>query len=98
VAARLAAAGWRQAFVLDEGGRLAGVYSPSEGQQPATLIFDDATSLADAMERMRGFVGDAVPVVAREGGRYLGAVSEADMVSAWLDHVARIRKEENAAL
>jgi len=25
-------------------------------------------------------------------------VSEADMVSAWLDHAARIREEENAAL
>ncbi len=50
------------------------------------------------MERMRGFVGDAVPAVARVDGRYLGAVSEADMVSAWLDHVARIREEENAAL
>ena len=98
VAARLAAAGWRQAFALDADGRLAGVYSPSEGQQPATLTFDDDTSLADAMERMRGFVGDAVPVVTRADGRYLGAVSEADMVSAWLDHVARIRKEENAAL
>nr|WP_276308226.1 CBS domain-containing protein [Roseovarius nitratireducens] len=74
------------------------MHSPSEGQQPATLTFEDDTSLADAMERMRGFVGDAVPAVARVDGRYLGAVSEADMVSAWLDHVARIREEENAAL
>ncbi len=96
--AKLAARGWRQAFTLDAEGRLAGVYSPSEGQKPASLIFDDDTSLADAMERMRGFVGDAVPVVARDGGRYLGAVSEADIVTAWLDHVARIREEENAAL
>ena len=98
IKARLSRAGWRQAFVLDDAGRLAGVYSPAEGQKPATLIFDDATSLADAMERMRGFVGDAVPVVARADGRYLGAVSEADLVTAWLDHVARIREEENAAL
>ncbi|SEP17300.1 chloride channel protein, CIC family [Salinihabitans flavidus] len=98
VDARLADAGWRQAFALDAEGRLAGVYSPSEGRTPATLIFEDDTSLADAMERMRGFVGDAVPVVTREGGRYLGAVAEADIVSAWLDHVARTREEENAAL
>jgi len=96
--ARLSRAGWRQAFVLDDEGRLEGVYSPAEGQRPATLIFDETTSLADAMERMRGFVGDAVPVVARQSGRYLGAVSEADLVTAWLDHVARIREEENAAL
>lgn len=98
VAGRLLDRGWRQAFVLGAEGQLVGVYSPSEGQQPATLTFEDDTNLADAMERMRGFVGDAVPVVTREGGRYLGAVSEADMVSAWLDHVARIREEENAAL
>lgn len=98
VDARLTARGWRQAFVLDAEGRLAGIYSPSEGRRPATLTFDDDTNLADAMERMRGFVGDAVPVVTRDGGRYLGAVSEADIVSAWLDHAARIREEENAAL
>ena len=98
VDARLTARGWRQAFVLDAEGRLAGVYSPSEGRTPASLTFDDDTNLADAMERMRGFVGDAVPVVSRAGGRYLGAVSEADIVSAWLDHAARIREEENAAL
>jgi CIC family chloride channel protein len=98
VDARLTARGWRQAFVLDAEGRLAGVYSPSEGHTPAALIFEDDTNLADAMERMRGFVGDAVPVVTQEGGVYLGAVSEADIVSAWLDHAARIREEENAAL
>jgi len=98
VDARLTARGWRQAFVLDAEGRLAGIYSPSEGRTPATLTFEDDTNLADAMERMRGFVGDAVPVVAQAGGRYLGAVSEADIVSAWLDHAARIREEENAAL
>jgi CIC family chloride channel protein len=98
VDARLTTRGWRQAFVLDAEGRLAGIYSPSEGRTPATLTFDDDTNLADAMERMRGFVGDAVPVVTRDGGRYLGAVSEADIVSAWLDHAARIREEENAAL
>lgn len=98
VDARLRARGWRQAFVLDAAGRLNGVYSPAEGQGPATLIFHDDTSLAGAMERMRGFVGDAVPVVTRADGRYLGAVSEADIVSAWLDHAARIREEENAAL
>ncbi|MEI4231326.1 chloride channel protein [Roseovarius sp. D22-M7] len=98
VDARLHARGWRQAFVLDAAGRLTGVYSPSEGRGPAPLVFDEDTSLAGAMERMRGFVGDAVPVVTRGDGRYLGAVSEADIVSAWLDHSARIREEENAAL
>jgi CIC family chloride channel protein len=98
VEARLAAAGWRQAFVLDDEGQLVGVYSPSQGRTPPTLTFEADMGLADAMDRMRGFVGDAVPVVTRGEGRYLGAVSEADMVTAWLDHLARIREEENAAL
>ncbi len=98
VDARLTEAGWRQAFALDPDGRLTGVYSTAQGVTPATLTFEDDTNLADAMDRMRGFVGDAVPVVTRDDGRYLGAVSEADIVSAWIDHVARIREEENAAL
>lgn len=107
VAERLRAQGWREAFVLDAEGRLLGVFSPgahedpprvAQGLAPARLVFDDETDLADAMERLRGFVGDAVPVVCGETGRYLGAVSEADLVSAWLDEGARLRKEENASI
>src|SRR6056297_263434 len=107
VAERLRAQGWREAFVLDPEGRLLGVFSPSaqddpprvaQGLAPARLVFDDETDLADAMERLRGFVGDAVPVVSGETGRYLGVVSEADLVSAWLDEGARLRKEENASI
>lgn len=107
VADRLRDQGWREAFVLDPEGRLLGVFTPGArgglpirelGIAPARLVFDDTTNLVDAMERLRGFVGDAVPVVSRESGRYLGAVSEADLVSAWLDEGARLRKEENAAI
>lgn len=107
VASRLRDQGWREAFVLDQDGRLLGVFTPGShgdtgsvgaGAVPARLIFDDTTDLADAMERLRGFVGDAVPVVSGESGTYLGAVSEADLVSAWLDESARLRKEENASI
>jgi len=107
VAGRLLERGWREAFVLDPDGRLLGVFTPAaqdgpsrleDGMAPARLVFDDGTDLADAMERLRGFVGDAVPVVSRESGRYLGAVPEADLVSAWLDEGARLRKEENASI
>ena len=41
------------------------------------------------MERLRGFVGDAVPVVARDDGQLLGVVSEAAVVAAWLDESDR---------
>ncbi|HMB12894.1 MAG TPA: chloride channel protein [Roseovarius sp.] len=107
VTARLHQEGWREAFVLDPAGRLLGVYTPGgpdghgrvDGDShPAKLIFHDDTDLAEAMERLRGFVGDAVPVISRDGGYYLGAVSEADLVSAWLDEAARLRKEENASV
>ena len=107
VARRLQEQGWREAFVLDRDGRLLGVFTPGahsevtsveSGIVPARLIFHDTTDLAEAMERLRGFVGDAVPVVSEESGKYLGAVSEADLVSAWLDEAARLRKEENASI
>jgi CIC family chloride channel protein len=105
VADRLHKKGWREAFVLDRDGNLLGVFTPGsngtiasveDALSPARLIFHDTTDLADAMERLRGFVGDAVPVVSSKSGKYLGAVSEADLVSAWLDEAARLRKEENA--
>ena len=105
VAKRLEERGWREAFVLDLESKLLGVFTPGahpgvtqvdQSVVPAKLVFHDDTDLAQAMERLRGFVGDAVPIVSREGGRYLGAVSEADLVSAWLDEAARLRKEENA--
>jgi CIC family chloride channel protein len=50
------------------------------------------------MTLLRDFVGDAVPVIERASGRYIGAVAEADIVSAWLDDTSRLRKEENASL
>jgi len=107
VSDRLQARGWREAFVLDTDGTLVGVFTPgAQGTAtqvgsdvgPARLVFHDTTDLAEAMERLRGFVGDAVPVVSQENGTYLGAVSEADLVSAWLDEGVRLRREENAAI
>ncbi|WP_397542474.1 chloride channel protein [Roseovarius salis] len=105
---RLATHGWREAFVTDTHGRFAGVFTgdgdsgdtgPVRGRVRAPArVFDEHTDIAAAMERLRGFVGDAVPVVERETGRYLGAVAEADVVAAYLDESDRLRKEENAAL
>src|SRR6056297_3103429 len=107
VANRLHEHGWREAFVLDRDDSLLGVFTPAAhgdigdveaGTVEARLIFKDTTDLAEAMERLRGFVGDAVPVVSGESGKYLGAVSEADLISAWLDVSARLRKAENASI
>jgi CIC family chloride channel protein len=107
VAVRLARHEWPRAFVTDAQGRLVGVFDAAAAEpattvgaaaRPAGIAFYEDTDLATAMEMMRGFSGDAVPVVGRDDGRYLGAVSEAALVSAWLDHSRRLREEENASL
>jgi CIC family chloride channel protein len=107
VAARLAQSGWRQAFVTDRQGRLVGVFSPGAAATaptvgaaavPAGMVFYDDTDLATAMEMLRDFIGDAVPVVARADGRFLGAVSESAVVAAWVDQSRSLREEENASL
>ncbi|MTJ03993.1 MAG: chloride channel protein [Sediminimonas qiaohouensis] len=107
VAARLERRDWRQAFVTDGAGRLVGVFTPAAGEgvatvgaaaRPASLVFHEDTDVASAMAQLRDFVGDAVPVTERNSGRYLGAVAEAAVVSAWVDQSERLREEENASL
>lgn len=104
---RLAGSGWHEAFVIDKQKRFAGMFSPvsvydcntvGEALSKPLMVFDETTSIAEAMERLRSFHGDAVPVVERESGRYLGAVAESAVVAAWLDEAAGQRSEENASL
>jgi len=107
VAERLARHDWRQAFVTDDEGRLVGVFTPGteaghatvgDAARPASLVFHEDTDVSSAMGQLRDFIGDAVPVTDRQSGRYLGAVSEAAVMSAWVDQSERLRKEENASL
>lgn len=104
---QLAGSGWHEAFVIDAQGRFVGMFSPisvvdyatvGEASSKPTLLFHEKTSIAEAMERLRSFHGDAVPVVERQSGRYLGAVAESEVVAAWLDEAAGQRSEENASL
>lgn len=104
---RLADSGWHEAFVIDKQERFAGTFAPvilydcntvGEALSKPLMMFDETTSIAEAMERLRSFHGDAVPVVERESGRYLGAVAESAVVAAWLDEAAGQRSEENASL
>ncbi len=107
VQARLLRKGMRQALVIDPDGRFLGVFSlgepvgaasVGEALKASAIVFTEATTVAEAMQRMRGFIGDAVPVVDRASGRLLGGVTEADVIAAWLDDTDRQREEENASL
>ncbi|MFK7859749.1 MAG: chloride channel protein [Granulosicoccus sp.] len=61
------------------------------------VLFDDA-SLWDAMNDMKGFVGESIPVLSRSDHRLLGVVSESAIVSMYLETVHQSRQEENDAL
>lgn len=56
--------------------------------------FDQHTSIWDAMETMRGYIGEAIAVVDSDSGRYLGAVPEAVVINAYLDAAQKLRREE----
>jgi CIC family chloride channel protein len=108
VAQRLVDRARREAFVVaPEDGRLLGVFTSGSGMGAATvgsvaappvMSFTEDVSVAEAMQRLRGFLGGEVPVVERATGRYLGAVSEGDVLAALLDVSERLWREENASL
>ena len=57
--------------------------------------FDEHTSIWQAMQVMRGYLGEAVAVVDSVNGRYLGAVPESVLIDAYLSASERIRREEH---
>ncbi len=61
------------------------------------LEFDENTSLWLAMESMRDYIGEAVPVVHSRTRKYLGALPEAVVISAYLDAIHDLRREEHEA-
>ena len=102
---RLADAEWTSVFVLDEAGHLCGVFKKGWGTGPVgelaiqpSTVFDETTSILEALREMQGFVGDALPIVERSTGRFLGAITEAAVVGAYLTISQDLRYEENAAL
>jgi len=106
--ARLNAAGRSEAVVLDTDGFFQGhirlqdvLDAPDEvwlGALARTddLVFDEATTIWEAMERIRDFVGEAVPLVDRHG-RLLGVVPEGAVIEGYMEAVHDLRREENAA-
>ncbi len=58
-------------------------------------LFDEKTSIWDAMEVMRDFIGEAIAVVDSRSGHYLGSVPEAAVINAYLDASHELRREEH---
>ncbi len=79
----------RQLQELDDGLRVGGIELQRGGE------FDQTTSLWDAMQTMRDFVGAAIPVVDSSDGRYLGAIPEAVVINAYLNATEELRREEH---
>jgi len=61
------------------------------------LIFDETTSLWSAMQSMRDYIGEAVPVIDSVSGRYLGSMPESEVIGSYLDAVHDLRREEHEA-
>ena len=61
------------------------------------LLFNETTSLWAAMEAMRNYNGEAVPIVDSCSGQYLGALPESIVIGAYLDAVQDLRREEHQA-
>ncbi len=60
-------------------------------------VFDESTSIWEAMQAMRDYIGEAIPVVDSKTGRYLGAVPESAVINAYLDAAQELRREEHEA-
>ncbi|NBB82676.1 MAG: CBS domain-containing protein, partial [Alphaproteobacteria bacterium] len=108
-AERLRAAGRAEAQVVDGDGRyLGGVVLAdalsrpprgpvAEAMHRRRVVFDPTTSLWDAMEAMRDFVGEAVPLVDADG-RLVGVVPEGAVIAGYMAAVHDLRREEHAAV
>ncbi|HSH27188.1 MAG TPA: CBS domain-containing protein, partial [Wenzhouxiangella sp.] len=59
------------------------------------MIMRDDETVWDAMHALREFVGEAVAVV-NEDGRLVGIVYESDLITAYLDLLEGMRREEHA--
>jgi len=99
------AQGQTEAYVVADGGRLAGKISVHDaieaGTDPAfryadtspTVLFTD-DSLSDAMHTVSDFVGESVPVISRENRQFVGAVTEGDLFQAIIAVQSDVRHRE----
>ncbi|PAV24716.1 chloride ion channel [Tamilnaduibacter salinus] len=71
--------------------------APVESIAHATgVVFHEDTSVWESMEMLRGFLGEAVPLLDRQS-RVLGVVPEEAVIRAYLEIIHELRREENEA-
>lgn len=107
---RLGESGRAEGMVSDRKGRFVGVIRlqscvarvPSDQAGDAVdrhaLEFDESTTIWQAMEGFRAFIGEVAPIVSASERRLLGVVSESAVLDAYLETVNRLRREENESV
>ena len=107
---RLGESGRAEGMVSDRKGRFVGVIRlqscvarvPSDRAGDAVdshaLEFDESTTIWQAMEGFRAFIGEVAPIVSASERRLLGVVSESAVLDAYLETVNRLRREENESV
>lgn len=109
VLAELESHGWSEGYAVNADGVFMGYLRAldlakegsapvSEILRPAQLVFGADTSVREAMRLLEDFVGDAIPIVDGKSQKLLGVVTEAAIVRAYLEVVAKLRREEHAGL
>jgi len=94
-------------FVLNADGQLVGMLDTRlRVDDPSTpiaelitspsVIFDETTTLPEAMNALEGFVGDVIPVINSATGQMTGIVRESAIIKAYLKAIRGLRQEENA--
>ena len=105
VRSRHASEEWAEIFVCDSDNRFVGVLTPGRGgaetpaadaARAAKLVFNEGTTVFEAMEAFSDFEGGSVPLVDSKSERLLGVVTEADVIRAFLTILNSNRDEENA--
>jgi len=79
----------QQLLELDDDASIAAMEFQS---QPS---FNEQTSIWEAMQIMRDYMGEAIAVIDSTNGRYLGSIPESVAISAYLDATAELRREEH---
>ncbi len=63
--------------------------------QREIILFSPQTSIWSAMEQIRQFTGESIPVIENNSEQFLGVVYESTVIHAYMDTLDKIRQEEH---